>query len=122
MGCLLNKESKLNALKDLEEKGFLTGLRVVPWDKLDDLKKYEQKIIVQLNINYGLNLNSLFEVETITPKAGEEFKKESIARLTPIESAFNQIDARRKELGIYEDKVSIGEYNDLMAIEEETKK
>jgi hypothetical protein len=123
MGCLPHKESISNATKDLKEKGFLGAKRDVPLDKVDEVKEYHNSLLKTINDNYGLQLTSLFEVEikVTNPESDSKFSRDTIARLTFTESAFNQIDARRKELGIYEDKVSIGEYNDLMAIEEETK-
>ena len=51
-------------------------------------------------------------IKEVKIKNGKDFSRDSEKFiLTPIEESFEQIDNRRKELGIYEDKISIGEYN-----------
>lgn len=123
MGCLTHKESIANATEDLKEKGFLRDKRTVPLDKVDELKKYHDVLLKSINYNYGLELTSLFNVEikVTNPESDSKFGRDTIARLTFLETAFNQIDDKRKALGIYEDKTSIGEYNTQIAVEEESK-
>ena len=127
MGCLKHKESKLNALSDIEKKEFFISEegkpsgRKLDLDKQAEFEAYHAKMLKAANDNYGLNLTSLFdtEVKTTNEDANAKLGRETIIRITPIESAFEAIDNRRKELGIYEDKVSIGEYNTAMEIEAE---
>jgi len=127
MGCLTHKEAKSNALLDIQDKGFFiiesdgTHSRKIDLDKKDEFDKYHAKLIKNVNANYGLNLTSLFttELKVINESANATLGRETIIRLTPIDSAFEAIDNKRKELGIYEDKTSIGEYNTQMESQRE---
>jgi len=127
MGCLAFKESKSNALADLEKKKFFISEegkpsgRKLDLDRQSDFETYHNNLLKAINDNYGLNLTSLFDTEVKTTNEGSNAKlgRETIVRITPIESAFEAIDNRRKELGIYEDKVSIGEYNTQMEAQTE---
>jgi hypothetical protein len=125
MGCLKFKESKLNALADLKKEEFFVSeegkanTRKLDLDKQTEFEAYHAQMIKAVNDNYGLNLTSLFDTELKTTNEGDNAKlgRETIIRITPIDSAFEAIDNKRKELGIYEDQVSIGEYNIAMEIQ-----
>lgn len=129
MGCLTHKESKKNALLDIEKKNFFAiedgkpNPRKIDLSKDSEFKAYHAEVLKAANENYGLNLTALFETElkVYNEEVDTKFGRETIIRFTPIDSAFEAIDNRRKELGIYDDKVSIGEYNAQIAIEEDLK-
>ena len=110
MGCLLFKESKLNFLENLKTEGYINSGRELTFEK--DIHKYLNDLVNRLNLNYDLNLKSLATIKEVKIKNGKDFSRDSEKFiLTPIEESFEQIDNRRKELGIYEDRISIGEYN-----------
>jgi len=110
MGCLLFKESKLNFLENLKTEGYINSRRELTFEK--DVHKYLNDLVNILNLNYDLNLKALVTIKEIKIKTGKNFSRNSEKFiLTPIEESFEQIDNRRKELGIYEDRISIGEYN-----------
>ena len=110
MGCLLFKESKLNFLENLKTEGYIDSRRELTFEK--DVHKYLNDLVNRLNLNYDLNLKALATVKEVKIKTGKDFSRDSEKFiLTPIEESFEQIDNRRKELGIYEDRISIGEYN-----------
>ena len=127
MGCLKFKESKLNALADLGKEEFFVSeegkanTRKLDLDKQTEFEAYHAQMLKAVNDNYGLNLTSLFDTEVKTTNEGDNAKlgRETIIRITPIDSAFEAIDNKRKELGIYEDQVSIGEYNTAIEIQAE---
>jgi hypothetical protein len=122
MGCLTHKESKKNAILDVEKNNFFvvegdkTNTRQIDLSKQSEFKAYHDKVLKATNENYGLNLTSLFETElkVYNGEVDSKFGRETIIRFTPIDSAFEAIDNKRKELGLYEDKVSVGEYNTQM--------
>jgi len=110
MGCLLFKESKLNFLENLKTEGYINSGRELTFEK--DVHKYLNDLVNRLNLNYDLNLKALATIKEVKIKTGKDFSRDSEKFiLTPIEESFEQIDNRRKELGIYEDRISIGEYN-----------
>ena len=110
MGCLLFKESKLNFLENLKTEGYINSRRELTFEK--DVHKYLNDLVNRLNLNYDLNLKALATIKEVKIKTGKDFSRDSEKFiLTPIEESFEQIDNRRKELGIYEDRISIGEYN-----------
>ena len=127
MGCLTHKEAKKNALLELEKKEFFIAeegkpnTRKLNLDKQEEFKAYHTNLLKATNDNYGLTLTSLFdtEVKVINDEANAKMERETIIRITPIDKAFEQVDAKRKALGIYEDKVSIGEYNTQMESQRE---
>jgi hypothetical protein len=106
------KESKLNALNKLEEKGLIVGTRILPLDKRDEFQAYHAKELRIANSAYNLSLTSLYTIESNT--VGDDFKgryeKKITERVEPIDAAFAEIDKRRKQLGIYEDQISYAEY------------
>ncbi len=110
MGCLLFKESKLNFLENLKTEEYINSRRELTFEK--DVHKYLNDLVNRLNLNYDLNLKALATIKEVKIKTGKDFSRDSEKFiLTPIEESFEQIDNRRKELGIYEDRISIGEYN-----------
>ena len=110
MGCLLFKESKLNFLENLKTEGYINDRRELTFEK--DIHKYLNNLVDRLNLNYDLDLKALVTIKEVKIKTGKDFSRDSEKFiLTPIEESFEQIDNRRKELGIYEDRISIGEYN-----------
>jgi len=127
MACLEFKESKSNALADIKNKGFFifeegeTNTRKLKLDKQTEFEDYHAAVLKATNDNYGLNLTSLFDTElkVTNEDANAKLGRETIIRITPIDSAFEAVDKKRKELGIYEDQISIGEYNTQMEVQRE---
>ncbi len=118
MGCLLFKESKLNFLENLKTEEYINSRRELTFEK--DVHKYLNDLVNRLNLNYDLNLKALATIKEVKIKTGKDFSRDSEKFiLTPIEESFEQIDNRRKELGIYEDRISIGEYNKTQIEQEE---
>ena len=106
MGCLLFKESKLNFLENLKTEGYINSGRELTFEK--DIHKYLNDLVNRLNLNYDLNLKSLATIKEVKIKNGKDFSRDSEKFiLTPIEESFEQIDNRRKEFGIYEDRISM---------------
>lgn len=113
--CLLPyKESKLNMLDHLVKKGYINSDRVLQGDYYFKGKPYIERLLEDINTNYELNLSQLFEVDKTyveRPTGSPQGFKYFIPRLVPLDYAFNQIDTKRQELGIYENRMSIGDYN-----------
>lgn len=127
MGCLTHKDAKSNAILDIEKNNFFvvedgkTNTRKIDLSKETEFKAYEANLLKTVNENYGLNLTSLFETElkVYNEEVDSKFGRDTIIRFTLVDSAFEAIDNKRKELGIYEDKTSIGEYNIQMESQKE---
>ena len=110
--CLLPyKESKLNMLDHLVKKGYINSDRVLQGDYYFKGKPYIERLLEDINTNYDLTLTELFDVKKTYVKSFTGGSDIFISRLEPIEDAFNQIDAKRQELGIYDSRMSIGDYN-----------
>ena len=69
MGCLTHKESKKNAILDVEKNNFFvvegdkTNTRQIDLSKQSEFKAYHDRVLKATNENYGLKLTSLFETE-----------------------------------------------------------
>jgi hypothetical protein len=110
--CLLPyKESKLNMLDHLVKEGYINSDRVLQKDYYFKGKPYIERLLEDINTNYDLTLTELFDVKKTYVKSFTGSSDIFIPRLEPIEESFNQIDAKRQELGIYDSRMSIGEYN-----------
>ena len=111
MACeiLTHKESKLNSLDNLKELGYLGETRKLDLSKKQEFDAYHKEEIRKVNDAYGLLLEKLYNIET-TELDRQPYEKVYNERVVPIEEAFNAIDEARKELGIYEDKVSYGQH------------
>ena len=122
MGCLIHKESKLNALEVLKDENIISNTREILDEPAFDAK--HQELVNTANRVYNLNLESLFDKEgSNVSKFGikqtpynRTDSRSDIIRATPIEDSFNQIDNARKVLGIYDSKESIGEYKKRMGL------
>ena len=115
LGCiaLTNKESKLNALEFFKDKEIINNLRVLPFEKKEDFTKFHASMVRQANDAYGLSLPGLFTQEKYTiSNLRHDSKKLPGTRIVPIEEAFEQIDNKRKELGIYHSRESFNSYYD----------
>jgi hypothetical protein len=110
--CLLPyKESKLNMLDHLVKEGYINSDRVLQKDYYFKGKPYIERLLEDINTNYDLTLTELFDVKKTYVKSFTGSSDIFIPRLEPIEESFNQIDAKRQELGIYDSRMSIGDYN-----------
>jgi len=122
MGCLIYKESKLNALDLFKKGGFLTETREIL--NQSEFDKEHAAFITDVNRIYNLNLEELFKKEEVsvskfgiksTPYNRSD-SRINISRAVPIEENFKQIDDARKALGIYDSQESIGEYRQRMGL------
>jgi len=128
MGCLKHKSAKLNALEDLRSSKLINENRRILDEKAFDVKHAEN--LASVNRAYGLNLTALFnKTQATVAKFGirpiphtRTDVSETIQRAEPIENSFNQIDDKRKELGIYDSQISIGEYRQNQKLTSETTK
>lgn len=111
---LKHKESKKNALNNLQERGITDSIR----ELLDEeaFEKLHTELIGSVNRAYNLNVSALFTLDTQSiPTGGKnlynrERPTRMVTRVVPIESVFEQIDEVRKKLDIYDTKESIGSY------------
>ena len=110
-----HKEAKLNALQNLRKEGFIpkNSDRLIEDSKLDSFNIYHEQELAKVNKSYGLSLPSLYTIQVTT--TGEDInykgKKKITHRIVPIEASFNAIDSKRREIGIYDSKLSIGSHN-----------
>lgn len=122
MGCLIHKESKLNALQVLKDENIITNTREILDEQAFDDK--HASLLSAVNRIYKLALNSLFDKEgSNVAKFGikqtpynRTDSRSDIIRAKPKDESFNQIDDARKALGIYDSKESIGEYRKRMGL------
>jgi len=122
MGCLIHKESKLNALQVLKDENIITNTREILDEQAFDDK--HASLLSAVNRIYKLALNSLFDKEgSNVAKFGiketpynRTDSRSDIVRAKPKDESFNQIDNVRKALGIYDSKESIGEYRKRMGL------
>mgnify|MGYP003455691400 CR=1 FL=1 len=98
-------------LDHLVKKGYINSDRVLQGDYYFKGKPYIERLLEDINTNYELALTELFDVKKNYVKSFTGSSDIFIPRLEPIEESFNQIDAKRQELGIYDSRMSIGDYN-----------
>jgi len=104
MGCLLHKESALNSREALIKENLIKDNSSYRIGNVIRFKDWLEKTNKAILDNYGLSLN-LYDIQTIG--VGSDSYNKAVGN----RHAFDLIDAKRKELGIYDDKISIGEYN-----------
>jgi hypothetical protein len=100
--CFLpHKSSATNSREVLVKNGIIESVegsnRIL---KLGDFQRLSEKFNKSARVDYGVT-TPLYNIE----------KKGNNYYLDPNRLAFDQIDAKRKELGIYDTKESIGSYN-----------
>jgi len=104
MGCLLHKESALNSREALIKEGLIkndSSYRIYNVVRFRNWLENTNKAILD---NYGLDLN-LYDIQT--SGVGSSSYSKAVGNV----HAFDLLDAKRKELGVYDDRISIGEYN-----------
>lgn len=101
------KESSVNTLADLKDKGIIVDPRKITPGNRDVFDNYHATLLKEVNKAYGLNLAKLFdtEVRVTKPEYGSKFASQTVERIIPIQSAFDAVDNARKELGIFEEKI-----------------
>lgn len=109
--CFLpHKSSATNSREDLVKNGVIESIegsnKIL---KLGEFEKLSDKFNKSARVDYGVT-TPLYDIE----------KRGNAYYLSPNPIAFEQIDARRKELGIYDTKESIGSYNNRTSEREET--
>lgn len=111
MSCNILKHelSKLNAIDALQKDGIINETRVLDLSRKDEFNAFHAAQIKATNKAYGLELESLYTISSNTLDRAP-YEKVYNERVVPIDSAFEQVDAARKALGIYEEKLSYGEY------------
>jgi hypothetical protein len=104
MGCLLHKEAALNSREALIKENLIKNDSSYRIGNVIRFKDWLEKTNKAILDNYGLSLN-LYDIQTIGVGS------DSYSKAVGNKDAFDLIDAKRKELGIYDDQISIGEYN-----------
>lgn len=114
MSCeiLPHKQAKLNALANLKKEGLIEEKRLLNPSDLDKFEKFHQAELRGVNKGYGLSLPALYEIKVTETNADylSKFGKKVTYRVVPIENAFKQIDAKRKQMGIYDAQISLGQH------------
>lgn len=106
---LKHKHSKLNALSTLKEEKLINETRVLDLSRKDEFNAFHINQVASVNKAYGLELEALYTVESNSLDR-LPYEKVYNERVVPIDEAFEQVDEARKKLGIYENKLSYGEY------------
>lgn len=107
MSCKLeHKEAVRNTLKIFTDAKLLEEPRIVPYAKLDSFKSLEKELLEEYKLNYGLDIPSLFDY---VPAKGANAQRG--LRVNAIDSAFNTIDQKRMDMGLYDAQTPIGQHN-----------
>jgi hypothetical protein len=98
------KESMSNSIYELEQRG-ITSIRAIQPGMKTAFHSFHNNLVAQMNKAYGFNFKELFTVETVIKEGSFDgkFPRKVSERIIPNKQAFEAIDAKRKELGLYED-------------------
>lgn len=107
--ALEQKDIKLNFINRFKKLNLIDSSREIL--DLIAFKEEQNNLIDELNKLYGLEIKELFKIESIQrPQFGQYKKYRNLNIITPIESAFEEIEKVRTNLDIKEDKFTMKEY------------